>query len=302
MSAPDRDAARAFLTDLQDRICDALEGADGQGRFRREEYETHPGSINRPRVLEDGPVIEKAAVNFSHTRGDALPEAATARKPELAGVGFEALSVSLIVHPRNPYAPTTHMNLRFFTTTPDEGPEQWWFGGGFDLTPYYGFEEDAVHWHRTAKAACDPTGPKVYAECKAACDEYFYLPWRGEARGIGGIFFDDWDRGGFEAANAFWERVGDQFLLAYVPVLERRKETAYGGRERDFQLYRRGRYAEFNLALDRGTRYGLQSGGRIESILASLPPAVAWRYDWRPEPGTSEAALYDDFLPPRDWI
>ena len=297
---------RAQLLALQDRICAALEAEDASGpRFGDQHFETPAGGLARPRVLEGGRVIEKSAVHFSHTRGARLPAAASARRPELAGRGYEAVSVSLIVHPRNPYAPTSHMNVRFFVAE-TAGAPVWWFGGGFDLTPYYGFEEDCRAWHRAAREACAALGPEAWPRFKKWCDEYFYLPHRGEPRGIGGIFFDDLDEGGFERCFAFLRAVGEQYLAAYPPILRRRKDTPYGARERAFQLYRRGRYAEFNLVYDRGTRFGLESAaqgaGRVESILASLPPLVAWRYDWRPEPGTPEARLYTDFLPPRDWL
>jgi coproporphyrinogen III oxidase len=300
---PDVASVRAHLLDLQDRICAALEAEDGAARFREERFESATGGLARPRVLEGGAVIEKTAVHFSHTIGNALPAAATERRPELAGRRYEAVSVSLIVHPRNPYVPTSHMNTRFFIAHPPESGSGsvWWFGGGFDLTPYYGFEEDAVHWHRVARRACEPLGSDAYPRFKKWCDEYFFLPHRGEPRGIGGIFFDDLDAGGFARCLAFWTSVGDHYVPAYLPIVQRRKATPYGDRERDFQLYRRGRYAEFNLVYDRGTRFGLQSGGRVESILASLPPLVAWRYDWRPEPGSPEARLYTEFLRPRDW-
>jgi len=291
---------RVYLQDLQDRICAALEAEDGSARFREERFESATGGLARPRVLEGGAVIEKSAVHFSHTVGNALPAAATERRPELAGRGYEAASVSLIVHPRNPYVPTSHMNVRCFVAHGDE--PVWWFGGGFDLTPYYGFEEDALHWHRCARDACAPLGPESYPRLKKWCDEYFHLPHRNEPRGIGGLFFDDLDQGGFEHCFAFQRSVGDRYLAAYIPIVQRRKATPYGDREREFQLYRRGRYAEFNLLYDRGTRFGLQSGGRVESILASMPPLVAWRYDWRPEPGTPEARLYSEFLRPRDWL
>jgi coproporphyrinogen III oxidase len=291
---------REHLLDLQDRICAALEAEDGVARFREERFESPTGGLARPRVLEDGPVIEKTAVHFSHTVGKALPAAATERRPELAGRAYEAVSVSLIVHPRNPFVPTSHMNVRFFVAHGDE--PVWWFGGGFDLTPYYGFEEDAVHWHETARAACAPLGADAYPRFKKGCDDYFFLPHRGEPRGIGGLFFDDLDEGGFERVCAFWKSVGHHFEPAYLPIVRRRKATPYGDRERAFQLYRRGRYAEFNLVHDRGTRFGLQSGGRVESILASLPPLAAWRYDWKPEPGSREEQLYTEFLRPRDWI
>jgi len=281
---------------LQDRIVDALETLDGDASFVREEIAGSGGALSRPRVLEGGARIEKAAVQFTHSRGASLPPAATERNPHLAGHGFQAAAISLIVHPSNPYVPTTHANLRIFLVEADE--PVWYFGGGFDLTPYYGFEEDCVHWHRQAAAAT----AGHYPDLKRACDEYFYLTHRQECRGIGGIFFDDWTVGGFEAAFAFTRAVGDHFLPGYLPIFERRMDTPYGQRERDWQLYRRGRYAEFNLAIDRGTKYGLQSGRRVESVLASLPPLVVWKYDYHPEPGSAEAALLTEFLPPRDWV
>ncbi len=292
---------RAELEDLQGRICAALEDADGAGRFRADELSGRSGGVSRPRVLEGGEVLERAGVNFSHTFGAALPPAATQARPEMAGASYTAVSVSLIVHPRNPYAPTSHANFRFFQATPPEGEAVWWFGGGFDLTPYYGFEEDAVHWHRTAKAACDPHGQELYPRFKAQCDAYFFLKHRDEPRGIGGLFFDDWNAGGFEVAHALWKDVAEHFLPAYLPILARRKGQPFGERERAFQLMRRGRYVEFNLIQDRGTLFGLQAGGRAESILVSLPPLVAWRYDAVPAAGSPEAALYTDFLRPRDW-
>lgn len=295
-----------YLQDLQDRICAALEGADGSARFRRDELPREGGGVSRPRVLEDGPVIEKAAVNFTHTHGHRMPPAATERRPELAGGSYQAVSVSLIVHPRNPYAPTSHANFRcFHAVPPDTGADAeptWWFGGGFDLTPFYGFVEDAVAWHRIARDACAPFGEDLHPRFKKACDDYFFLTHRQEARGIGGLFFDDFAEGGFEHAFAFVRSVGDAYVEAYVPILERRKSTPYGERERAFQSYRRGRYVEFNLLQDRGTRFGLQAATRVESVLASMPPLASWRYDWSPEPGTPEAALYTDFLPPRDWL
>ena len=264
------DAVRDYLLDLQDRICAALEGEDGEAAFTREEIPRPGGGLSRPRVLCDGPVIEKAAVNFSHTRGVNMPPTATARRPELAGRSYEAVSVSLIVHPRNPYAPTCHANFRsFVASAPGVAPVAW-FGGGFDLTPYYGFEADARHWHRTARDAC-------------------------------GVFFDDLEEGGFERCFAFVRSVGDAFVPAYQPILALRKSLPWGERERAFQLFRRGRYVEFNLLYDRGTKFGLQTGARAESVLASLPPLVAWRYDYQPEPGTPEARLTTDFLRARDW-
>ena len=287
---------RDYFMELQDRIVSGLETLDGDAKFLREEIPGPGGSLSRPRVLADGPHIEKAAVQFTHSIGPSLPPAATERNPELAGHGFQAAAISLIVHPRNPYVPTTHANLRFFMVDADE--PVWYFGGGFDLTPYYGFEEDCVHWHEQAKAAAG----EHYAKMKAACDEYFYLSHRQECRGIGGLFFDDWTEGGFEAAFALTRSVGDHFLPAYRHIFEKRMHTGYGERERDWQLYRRGRYAEFNLAIDRGTKYGLQSGRRVESVLASLPPLVVWKYNHQPEAGSPEAALLTDFLPPRDWL
>ena len=293
---PDITPVRDYFMTLQDQIVARLEDLDGEANFRREQIDAPNGGLSRPRVLEDGPGIEKAAVQFTHSIGDSLPPAATERNPHLAGHGFQATAISLIVHPRNPYVPTTHANLRFFIVEADE--PVWYFGGGFDLTPYYGFEEDAIHWHEQARAAAG----EHYPALKAACDEYFYLPHRQECRGIGGLFFDDWTEGGFESSFAFTRAVGDHFLPAYAPIFERRAATPYGERERDWQLYRRGRYAEFNLAIDRGTRYGMQSGRRVESVLASLPPLAAWKYAYEPEPGSEEARLYTDFLPPREWL
>jgi coproporphyrinogen III oxidase len=303
MSArPDTAAVRAYLLGLQDRICAAIEAEDGEGRFREESWERAEGGGGRSRVLAEGKVFEQAGVGFSHVFGPGLPASATAHRPELAGRGFEALGVSLVFHPRNPYVPTTHMNVRYFIAEKEGEEPVWWFGGGFDLTPYYGFEEDAVHWHTVAREACAPFGEEVYPRTKKQCDEYFFLKHRGEPRGIGGIFFDDLNEWGFGRSFAFQQSVGDHFLAAYLPILSRRRDTSYGERERDFQLYRRGRYVEFNLVWDRGTLFGLQSGGRTESILMSLPPLVRWRYNWQPEPGTPEARLYEEFLKPRDWL
>jgi coproporphyrinogen III oxidase len=290
-------AVRTFLLDLQDRLCAAFEAEEGGARFCDEPSVGPGGTLARPRVLEEGAVFEKAAVHFTHARGDHLPPAATARRPALAGRPFEAASLSLITHPRNPYVPTSHMNLRFFSAGDD-----FWFGGGFDLTPCYGFEEDARHWHRMARAACAPLGPEAWPRFKKWCDEYFFLPHRGEARGIGGLFFDDLCEAGFETCFAFVREVGEHYLKGYLPIVQRRRATPFGEREREFQLWRRGRYVEFNLVHDRGTLYGLQSGRRIESVLASLPPRVRWRYDWHPEPGSPEAELAERFLPPRDWL
>ena len=292
---------REYLLELQDRICRALEREDGEASFRQDVFEGERGGLARPRVLSDGPVLERAAVNFSHTAGARMPGAATERRPELVGASFEAVSISLIVHPRNPYAPTTHANFRCFVARRGEQAPAWWFGGGFDLTPYYPFEEDAVHWHKTARDACTPFGEDLYERFKKNCDEYFYLKHRRETRGIGGLFFDDFTGPDFDERFAFVQSVGDSFLEAYVPILARRKDTPYGEREREFQLYRRGRYVEFNLLFDRGTKFGLQSEGRVESILASLPPLVRWHYDYRPEPGSEEERL-GEFLRPRDWL
>ena len=302
MSGPvDIAAVRGYLLGLQDRICAAVEAEDGGARFAEDSWERPGGGGGRSRVLAEGAVFEQAGVGFSHVFGSGLPPSATAHRPDLAGRGFEAIGVSLVFHPRNPYAPTTHMNVRFFLAEKEGHEPVWWFGGGFDLTPYYGFEEDAVHFHRTAREACEPFGPETYPRYKTWCDEYFFLRHRNEPRGIGGLFFDDLHERGFDRSFAFLRSVGDHLLPAYLPIVERRKDTPYGERERDFQLYRRGRYVEFNLVWDRGTLFGLQSGGRTESILMSLPPLVRWRYGWEPEPGTPEARLYEEFLRPRDW-
>ena len=298
----DIDAFRTYLLDLQDGICQALELEDGETSFREDRWERPGGGGGRTRVLEDGPVLEKAGVNFSHVHGDALPASASAQRPQLAGRGFQALGLSLVIHPRNPYVPTSHANLRLFLAEREGEEPIWWFGGGFDLTPYYPFEEDVIHWHRIAREACDPFGKDLYPRFKDWCDRYFFLAHRGETRGVGGLFFDDLDEGGFDRCLAFVQAVGDAWLRAYLPIVQRRKETPYGERERAFQAYRRGRYVEFNLVYDRGTLFGLQSGGRTESILMSLPPEAAWRYAWTPEPGSPEAVLYDRYLKPRDWL
>ncbi|TCK16799.1 coproporphyrinogen oxidase [Thiogranum longum] len=299
---PDIAAVRDYLMDLQDRICDALQTFEPDTPFHEDTWVRDEGGGGRSRVLEEGTVLEKAGINFSHVHGKQLPASATAHRPELAGRRFEALGVSLVIHPRNPYAPTSHANVRFFIAQKEGADPVWWFGGGFDLTPYYGFEEDARHWHQTAKEACEPFGDELYPRLKQWCDEYFYLKHRNEPRGIGGLFFDDYNTPGFADSFAFMRSVGDHYVPAYVPVVEKRKDIAYGERERDFQLYRRGRYVEFNLVYDRGTLFGLQTGGRTESILMSLPPLVKWRYDWQPEAGSAEAVLYDIFLKPQDWV
>jgi len=297
---PDTLAVRHYFEELQQRIVARFEMLDASAKFVGDAMENPGGGMSRPRVLEGGRLFEKAAVMFTHSRGAALPAAATERNPDLAGRAFEAVAISLITHPSNPHVPTTHMNLRFFLVHDAHSPV-WYFGGGFDLTPVYATEEDCRHWHATALAACADFGADVYPMVKEACDRYFYLPHRQQCRGIGGIFFDDWTRGGFDTSLAYVRSVGDAFLPAYVPIVERRQQTPFTDAERAFQLYRRGRYAEFNLAVDRGTRYGMQSGRRIESVLASLPPLAAWRYDWHPPAGSREAAL-DAFLTPRNWV
>jgi len=301
MTAPDSAAVRRYLIQLQQHICDEMERLDGQQTFTRDAWDRPGGGGGDSRVLTEGAVFEQAGVNFSHVLGDKLPPSATAHRPELAGRHWLAMGVSLVIHPRNPYVPTSHANVRFFMAEKDNAEPVWWFGGGFDLTPYYGFEEDARHWHLTAREACEPFGPDAYPRYKKWCDEYFFLKHRDEPRGIGGLFFDDLNEGGFECCFDFMKSVGDHYVPAYAPIVERRWDTPYGERERDFQLYRRGRYVEFNLVYDRGTLFGLQSGGRTESILMSLPPLVKWRYNWRPEPGTPEAKLYDVFLKPQEW-
>ena len=291
-----------YLRDLQSSIVDALEEVDGKEAFRDDRWDRDGGGGGNSRVLVDGDVFEQAGVGFSHVFGDQMPPSATKSRPELAGKRFQALGVSLVLHPRNPYVPTTHANFRFFSTDSDDGAPVWWFGGGFDLTPYYPFHDDVMHWHHTAKKACDPFGDDVYARYKAWCDEYFFLKHRNETRGVGGLFFDDLNEDGFDRSFEFLKAVGDQFLPAYLPIVSRRKGLEYSDREREFQLYRRGRYVEFNLIYDRGTLFGLQSGGRTESILMSLPPRVRWAYDWQPTPGSAEAQLYERYLQPVDWL
>ncbi|MDD4882492.1 MAG: oxygen-dependent coproporphyrinogen oxidase [Gallionellaceae bacterium] len=297
----DTNKIKEFLLELQALIVERLEQVDGKP-FRRDEWQRPQGGGGLTRLIEEGNVLERGGVNFSHVMGDQLPASATAHRPELAGRHWQAMGVSLVMHPRNPYAPTTHMNVRFFVAEKEGEAPVWWFGGGMDLTPYYGFEEDARHFHDVCRRALIPFGEDYYPRFKKWCDDYFFLKHRNEPRGIGGIFFDDLNDKGFEHCFNLVESVGDHFLSAYVPILERHMHTPYGERERDFQAYRRGRYVEFNLVWDRGTLFGLQSGGRTESILMSLPPLVKWRYDWQPEPGTPEARLYSDFLRPRDWL
>jgi coproporphyrinogen III oxidase len=317
-STPDVALVKTYLLALQDNICKQLEAEDGKAVFVEENWdrETDPFFLEdkdrtlqgggRTRVLTDGAVFEQGGVNFSHVTGASMPASATAHRPELAGRSFQALGVSLVIHPNNPYVPTSHANVRFFIAEKAGEVPIWWFGGGFDLTPYYGNEDDCVSWHKVAKAACDPFGDQVYADYKQWCDEYFYLKHRREARGVGGLFFDDlntWEGElNFEKSFAFMQSVGDAYIQAYRPIVTARKNADYGERQRDFQLYRRGRYVEFNLVFDRGTLFGLQTGGRTESILMSLPPLVKWRYNWQPEAGSEEAKLYTDFLPARDWL
>ena len=293
---------RNYLVTLQDTICNALQKLDGSGGFREDNWSRDEGGGGRSRVMEGGSVFEKAGINFSHVHGAELPASATATRPELAGRSFQAMGVSLVIHPENPYVPTSHANVRFFVAEKAGADPVWWFGGGFDLTPYYGFREDAVHWHRLAKEACTPFGDDVYPRYKQWCDEYFFLKHRNEPRGIGGLFFDDLNEGGFEKCCSLMISIGNHYLPAYLPIVERRKDITYGDREKSFQRYRRGRYVEFNLVYDRGTLFGLQSGGRTEAILMSLPPEVTWRYDWHPEPNTAEAELYEVFLRPTDWL
>jgi coproporphyrinogen III oxidase len=302
MNQPDIMAVKAYLLELQDLICSTLEIADGQQRFQTDKWVREAGGGGRTRVLDNGALFEKGGVNFSHVHGDQLPASATAHRPELAGRTFQALGVSLVLHPHNPHVPTSHANVRFFLAEKEGEEPVWWFGGGFDLTPYYGYDEDCQHWHQVAKKACDPFGPEIYPRFKTWCDDYFYIKHRNEPRGIGGLFFDDLNELGFDQSFALMRSIGDAFLPAYVPIIEKRRDIDYGEQERDFQLHRRGRYVEFNLVYDRGTLFGLQSGGRTESILMSLPPEVRWGYDWKPEPGSAEARLYERYLKPYNWL
>ena len=297
----DTHAIKDYFTDLQNWIVGKLESEDGQ-QFRRDSWQRPEGGGGISCLIEEGGLFERGGVNFSHVTGTSLPPSASASRPELAGRSFEAMGVSLVMHPRNPYVPTVHMNVRFFVAEKSGAAPVWWFGGGMDLTPYYGFEEDAVHFHETCKAAVEPFGEGLHPKLKKWCDTYFHLKHRNEPRGIGGIFFDDLSQPDFDTAFGLTRSVGDNFVNAYVPILERRQALPFGERERDFQAYRRGRYVEFNLVYDRGTLFGLQSGGRTESILMSLPPLVKWRYDWKPDPGSPEAALYSEFLTARDWV
>lgn len=300
-AAAHADPVRDYLRSLQERICAALEKADGRARFIEDPWQRAEGGGGRSRVLKEGAVFEQAGVGFSEVSGAALPPSASAHRPELAGAGWRAMGVSLVLHPHNPYLPTTHMNVRFFQAQRDSEEVAWWFGGGFDLTPFYPFDEDVRHWHQVARDLSAPFGEEVYPRYKQHCDDYFFLKHRGETRGIGGLFFDDLHEWGFERCFAYQQAVGDGFLDAYLPLIARRCDTPFGEREREFQLYRRGRYVEFNLVWDRGTLFGLQSGGRTESILMSLPPRVRFEYGYAPEAGSAEARLHD-YLRPRDWL
>ncbi|MET1255283.1 oxygen-dependent coproporphyrinogen oxidase [Aliikangiella sp. GXAS 311] len=293
---------KAYLINLQDQICDGLAKADGKAEFINDEWQRDEGGGGRSRVISDGGIFEKGGVNFSHVMGAGLPASATAARPELAGRSFQAMGVSLVMHPNNPYIPTSHMNVRFFIAEkPGEKPV-WWFGGGFDLTPYYGFDEDCIHWHRVAKNACDCLGDEAYPKYKQWCDDYFYIKHRQEPRGIGGLFFDDLNEPGFDLSFEFMRSVGDAYLAAYLPIIEKRRSMSFGEHEKSFQKIRRGRYVEFNLVYDRGTLFGLQTGGRTESILMSLPAEVSWQYNWQPQAGTEEAKLTDYYLQSRDWL
>ncbi len=291
-----------YLLTLQDTICRELEGEEPSQRFVEDQWVREQGGGGRTRVIAEGEVFEQGGVNFSHVFGTDLPASATAARPELANRNFQAMGVSLVIHPNNPYVPTSHANVRFFIAEKPGEPAIWWFGGGFDLTPYYADKEDVLHWHRTAQSACDPFGNEVYREYKNWCDNYFFLKHRNETRGAGGLFFDDLNEGGFERCFALMRSVGDHYIPAYLPIVQKRKSSRFGEREREFQLYRRGRYVEFNLVYDRGTLFGLQTGGRTESILMSMPPIAKWRYNWNPEPGSPEADLYDNYLAPHDWL
>ena len=302
MQQVDKEQVKAFLLALQDQICQALADVDGGASFKEETWERAEGGGGRSRVLTQGTVFEQAGVNFSHVFGDKMPGSATAHRPELAGRGFEAMGVSLVIHPLNPHVPTSHANVRFFIAEKAGEAPVWWFGGGFDLTPFYPVETDVVHWHQVAKQCCDAFGAEVYPKYKTWCDEYFYLKHRQETRGVGGLFFDDLNEWGFAQSFAFMRYVGESYTKAYVPIVQARKDTSFTEAQRQFQLYRRGRYVEFNLVFDRGTLFGLQSGGRTESILMSMPPLVRWEYGYQPEPGSAEANLYERYLRPQDWL
>ena len=298
----DKDAVKTYLLGLQNKICETLEAFEPNARFKEDRWQRKEGGGGQSRVIENGAVFEKGGVNFSHVHGGELPASATAARPELAGRSFQAMGVSLVIHPLNPYVPTSHANVRMFIAEKKGEEPVWWFGGGYDLTPYYGDVEDCRDWHREARRACTDFGGDLYPRFKQWCDDYFFLRHRDEARGVGGLFFDDYNDQGFEHSFALVRSIGDSYIKAYAPIVARRKDTPYGDREREFQLYRRGRYVEFNLVYDRGTLFGLQTGGRTESILMSLPPQVSWRYNWQPAPDSPEAELYERFLPPRDWV
>ncbi|MGH1439849.1 MAG: oxygen-dependent coproporphyrinogen oxidase [Cellvibrionaceae bacterium] len=302
MNKPNKQTVKDYLLSLQDSICKKLEDADGKNTFVEDSWERPEGGGGRSRVLVDGALIEKGGVNFSHVYGAEMPASATAHRPELAGRRFEAMGVSLVIHPNNPFIPTSHMNVRFFIAEKEGEEPVWWFGGGYDLTPYYGNREDCIHWHQIAKDACDNFNPDYYPRFKKWCDDYFYLKHRSEARGIGGLFFDDFNELGFDESFLFLQAIGNSYTEAYIPIVEKRKNQNYSERERQFQLYRRGRYVEFNLVFDRGTLFGLQTGGRTESILMSLPPLVRWEYDYQPEKNSAEAELTHSFLPAQDWL
>nr|ELR5039391.1 oxygen-dependent coproporphyrinogen oxidase [Providencia stuartii]ELR5082362.1 oxygen-dependent coproporphyrinogen oxidase [Providencia stuartii] len=303
MNYPDIFRVKAFLLELQETICQKITELDGKETFLEQTWERAEGGGGHSRVLTQGAIFEQAGVNFSHIQGNQMPASATAHRPELAGRSYQAMGVSLVIHPLNPYIPTTHANVRFFIAEKEGHDPVWWFGGGFDLTPYYGFEEDVIHWHRVARDLCEPFGTDIYQTYKDWCDEYFYLKHRDEPRGVGGLFYDDLNKPDFDTCFAFTQAVGNGFLEAYVPIVEKRRHHSWGDRERQFQLYRRGRYVEFNLVWDRGTLFGLQSGGRTESILMSMPPLVRWEYDYHPEPNSPEAKLYSDFLvTKKNWL
>lgn len=302
MSENDISQVKNYLLNLQNQICTALEAEEPNAKFIEDAWERAEGGGGRSRVLTNGEVFEQAGVNFSHVFGSHLPPSATAKRPELANRQFEAMGVSLVMHPKNPYVPTSHANVRFFIARKEGEADIWWFGGGFDLTPFYPFREDVLHWHQTARQACQPFGDEVYARYKRWCDEYFFLKHRNETRGVGGLFFDDLNEPDFAQTFAFMQSVGNHYIPAYLPIVQKRKNTAYGETERNFQLYRRGRYVEFNLVYDRGTLFGLQSGGRTESILMSMPPVAHWQYNWQPTPESPEAELYETYLKPQNWL
>ncbi|MDE3274215.1 oxygen-dependent coproporphyrinogen oxidase [Pseudoalteromonas sp. G4] len=302
MSHVNLEVVKEFLLALQDKICDALEQADGSAKFVEDAWQREEGGGGRTRVIRDGAVIEQGGVNYSHVFGESMPASATAHRPELAGRSFHACGVSLVIHPKNPHVPTSHANVRFFIAEKEGEEPIWWFGGGFDLTPYYPVLADVKHWHQEACKLCLPFGETVYDDYKKWCDEYFYLKHRGETRGVGGLFFDDLNEWGFDRCFAFMRAVGNGYLDAYLPIVEKRKDFPFTEKQRDFQLYRRGRYVEFNLVWDRGTLFGLQTGGRTESILMSMPPLARWEYDFKPEPNSLEANLYENYLSPKDWL